>query len=168
MQADQLFTDDPLLDVIRNVWDYNCVPLWIMMGNWERIADWQNQRKLDINMPLTYWNEVQLIALSRVFIAQGEIKEAIRLLARLEPVVEAESRTTRLIEICNLSALALFKQGNNIEAYTYLKKSLALAEPEGFRQIFLDEGEPMRQLLEQLLSTDLAPQLKQYVSRLLI
>ncbi len=167
-KADQLFTDNPLLDVIRNLWDYNCVPLWIILGNWKRLADWQNQRKLDPNLPLTYWNEVQLLALARVLIAQGEINEALKLLTRLEPVVEAGGRNTRLIEICNLSALGLFQQGNHSEAFTHLKKGLDFAESEGFRQIFLDEGEKMRQLIRMLPTTDLTPRLIRYINSLLV
>ena len=58
-------------------------------------------------------------------------------------------------------------EGSTDEALAYLSKSLALGEPEGCLHIFLDEGEPMIVLLEQLRESDLSPQLKDYVNRLL-
>ena len=125
-------------------------------------------RPLDSETPLNYRNEQLLMALARIYTAQGKLTEAFKLLVRLAQVVEATGRNSRLIEIWNLSALVLYKQGSISKAVDYIKKSLLLAEPEGFRQIFLDEGDPMIQLLERLQESDLPPQAKAYVNRLLM
>jgi hypothetical protein len=53
------------------------------------------------------------------------------------------------------------------KAQRYLTKALLLAEPEGYRQIFLDEGDPMIKLLEEMQNSNLIAQLKNYVNRLL-
>jgi LuxR family maltose regulon positive regulatory protein len=48
----------------------------------------------------------------------------------------------------------------------YLRKSLGLAEPEGFMRVFLDEGRPMEALI-QLTSVDVEGTLKGYTEKLL-
>jgi LuxR family maltose regulon positive regulatory protein len=52
-------------------------------------------------------------------------------------------------------------------ALTSLERALTLAEPEGYVRIFLDEGEPMRSLIEDLRSHRSAEHLVAYVNRLL-
>ena len=54
------------------------------------------------------------------------------------------------IEILILQALAHQMQGEIPAALPPLEWALRLAEPEGYLRIFLDEGEPMRSLIEDL------------------
>ena len=46
-----------------------------------------------------------------------------------------------------LEALAFAAQGDHQQALTSLERALSIAEPEGYVRIFVDEGDPMRQLL---------------------
>jgi LuxR family transcriptional regulator, maltose regulon positive regulatory protein len=55
------------------------------------------------------------------------------------------------IELLVLLALASERQGAREEALGHLERSLALAEPEGFVRLFVDEGPPMAALLERLV-----------------
>jgi LuxR family maltose regulon positive regulatory protein len=55
-----------------------------------------------------------------------------------------------LIEILALLTVALTAQGQAAKAQEMLSQALSLAEPEGYRRIFLDLGQPIRELLEQL------------------
>jgi LuxR family maltose regulon positive regulatory protein len=48
-----------------------------------------------------------------------------------------------------------------------LTKCLALAEPEGYARVFLDEGQPLHMLLAQWLAHDSASPLRNYANRLL-
>lgn len=48
------------------------------------------------------------------------------------------------IELHILRSLALVRRGDTREAEADLKRALALAEPEGYVWIFLDEGQPIR------------------------
>lgn len=59
------------------------------------------------------------------------------------------------MEIHVLSALAQQMLGNSRDAAEHLGHSLALAEPEGYVRIFLDEGEPMRRLLQAARQQDI-------------
>jgi LuxR family maltose regulon positive regulatory protein len=55
-----------------------------------------------------------------------------------------------VIEILILQSLAHEAQDNIPLALAPLERALALAEPEGYVRIFVDEGEPMRSLIEKL------------------
>jgi LuxR family maltose regulon positive regulatory protein len=57
--------------------------------------------------------------------------------------------------------------GDTAQAVNALKNSLMLAEPEGYMRLFLDEGEQMIRLLKRLRTSNLTPQLNDYVKRLL-
>jgi LuxR family maltose regulon positive regulatory protein len=54
-----------------------------------------------------------------------------------------------VIEILVVQALAHQAQGNTSLALALLERALALAEPEGYVRIFVDEGEAMRLLIEK-------------------
>jgi LuxR family maltose regulon positive regulatory protein len=69
-----------------------------------------------------------------------------------------------VIEILLLQALAHRARGENQEALTALERSLSLAEPGGYVRIFVDEGEPMVDLLRQATRRGIA---LAYVGKLL-
>jgi LuxR family maltose regulon positive regulatory protein len=102
--------------------------------------------------------------LVRILIAQGATSRALELLARLLPVVEAGGEMGHAIEILILQAIALQARGEIDRALASLERALALAEPEGYVRIFIDEGPPMGELLRQAATQGIAPE---YVSRLL-
>ena len=66
-----------------------------------------------------------------------------------------------MIEVLMLQAVALKAQGRQAEALAALERALALAEPEGYARVFIDQGEAMAALLSQV---DILPA---YVGRLL-
>ena len=80
---------------------------------------------------------------------------------------EASGWMGAVIELRILRSLALVRQGEPHAAQADLERALALAEPEGYVRIFLDEGLPMMQLLRELQDSLLDPALKDYVDRLL-
>jgi LuxR family transcriptional regulator, maltose regulon positive regulatory protein len=67
------------------------------------------------------------------------------LLERLLKAAEAGGRARSAIEIRILLALALYAQGDPNAALLHLQQALALAEPEGYVRMFVDEGPPMAQ-----------------------
>ena len=112
-------------------------------------------------------NELAHIARARILSARGGLDHATDLLLHLEKNAQSGRRTGRLIEIMLLEALVLQKMGDHRQAVNILTKSLSLAEPEGYVRIFLDEGQPMRILLNQWLEqTDTYPS-REYVIHLL-
>jgi len=82
----------------------------------------------------------------------------------LRQAAESDRRTGSLIEILILQALARQSQSDTGGALIALEGALALAEPEGYRRTFLDEGEPLATLLQAAHDRGIAPD---YVSKLL-
>jgi LuxR family maltose regulon positive regulatory protein len=62
--------------------------------------------------------------------------------------------------------LAMRETGDSEHALLALTESLALAEPEGYVRIFLDEGQPMEMLLAQWLAHASPGPLRGYARRL--
>ncbi|MBN1312965.1 MAG: hypothetical protein JXB30_16255, partial [Anaerolineae bacterium] len=78
----------------------------------------------------------------------------------LEPLIQTaqqHKRRRRMIELLGLKALALQAQGDAEPALAALEEALALAEPEGFVRIFLDEGPAMARLLYRAAGRGIAP-----------
>jgi len=105
---------------------------------------------------LSYLDEFEHITLARVLIAShqndplaGSVHEAIALLEQLLQAAEAGGRMGSVIEILVVQALAFQAQGNVSQALASMERALTLAEPEGYVRIFVDEGEPMRLLIEK-------------------
>ena len=117
--------------------------------------------------------EQELIMLARVRLAQGRNDEVAAILAPLSSDAEAGGRRTTLLESLALQARALDAQGDREVAVAILIKAMALAEPEGFVRIFVEEGEGMQSLMvgaARQLESAIDPtliSLKVYVAKLL-
>lgn len=102
--------------------------------------------------------------LARAYLAQDEAEEA---LAALEPLLapaDAAGAFLHVIEICALKALALHALGDTSAALASLERSLALAQPEGFVRVYLNEGAPMAALLREAVARGIQAE---YVDKLL-
>jgi LuxR family maltose regulon positive regulatory protein len=106
------------------------------------------------------------LALARGFSLQP-LEDALRVLDWLLPVAEANGRMDSVIEILSLHALALQAQGNLTYALVALERALTLAEPEGYVRIFVDEGQPMAELLGRMKVREVSGRLAGYLDKLL-
>jgi LuxR family maltose regulon positive regulatory protein len=88
-----------------------------------------------------------LLLAVRVRLAQQHLEAALALLTPLRAAAETAGRIGHLIAIRVLHALALAGRGDQTRAVQTLLEALALAEPEGYRRLFLDEGPAIRPLL---------------------
>jgi len=70
---------------------------------------------------------------------------------RLLTAAETAGRMGRVIELLALRSLVRMERGETATALADLSRALHLAEPEGYVQVFLNEGEPMRALLAQFV-----------------
>lgn len=98
----------------------------------------------------------ELLVLARLLVAEGKYDGAWALLESLIPVAEQRQRPRILIEVYVLQALALDAQGHRERALCTLERALSLAEPGGYTRIFLDEGLPVAQLLDEAVCRDTA------------
>lgn len=104
------------------------------------------------------------ISLARVRLAQGDASAA---LAALEPWrrrVEIKGWADEQLRVMLLQAVAHQALGEIDEAAAALGEALALAEPNGFVRLFVDEGAPMAQLLSAAAASGIRPD---YVAKLL-
>jgi LuxR family maltose regulon positive regulatory protein len=138
--------------------------LWLAQGNLDAAGRWADERPWSDEGAIPYRREVEILIVARVYLAQGRTAAAITLLDRLQVAAQENERTGRVLEILTLQALALQAQGHPARALKVLAEALALAEPEGYVRLFLDEGPPMARLLYQALENQIQPD---YCGRLL-
>jgi len=168
-KAIQLIHAGGVFSEARNAVDTMQVKFWLAHGDWSSVDRWSAtlEKRFGSPDPYRFEDELPRITQVRVFLAQNKPDKAIRLLSWLEESARSAGRQGRLIEIMILKALAMRKTGDFTQADIALTKSLALAEPEGYLRIFLDEGQPLQMLLAQWLAHPGAGPLRDYAIRLL-
>ena len=126
---------------------------------------------MSVDDELSFLREFEHITLARVLIAEytrdhadRAIREALRLLERLQGAAEAGGRMGSVIEIGVLQALAHQAQGNLAAALVALERALRPAEPEGYVNIFVGEGLAMARLLSTAAAQGMLPD---YIGKLL-
>jgi LuxR family maltose regulon positive regulatory protein len=131
--------------------------LWLAQGKLAEASQWAAVYERDLIFPSNGdWQGVrqlhsvfdfECLTLIRVRIAQAQWAEALKLLTRLESIVETGKREGSIIKLLCLRALALQAQTQSSESIIAIGDALALAKPEGYICTFVNEGEPMRLLL---------------------
>jgi len=97
-------------------------------------------------------HEDRWLVRAEVLIAQGNPSAALAIIVPYCQKMKEKRLDDQLLVTVVLQALALHAQGENESARQALKESLTLAEPGGFIRLFVDAGEPMRLLLQDLAS----------------
>jgi LuxR family maltose regulon positive regulatory protein len=136
----------------------------LAQGNLDMASQWAEGRRIGPDEEISHLNEMEYIGLIRVFINQERFEEVINLLQPLLDTENSMGRVWREIELLILKSLAFQAMSDTDQAMIALEQALALAEPEGFVRIFVDEGPSMARLLYEALSRGIAPD---YVRRLL-
>lgn len=143
----------------------------IAQGRSGEALGWARERGLAATDQLNYLGEFEHITLARALLAksrsdreQTSLREAMGLLERLLKAADEGQRTGSTIEVLVLLALGHHIRGDIPAALIPLERALRLAEPEGYVRIFVDEGPPMADLLEEARKHGIA---STYVRRLL-
>ena len=171
-----------LLDQAERLYDGNFSPnvrpvatrkvrVWVAQGRLDEALGWARAQGLSVEDELSYLREFDHITLARVLLAcyqsdhsNVSISGAVGLLERLLKAAEEGGRKGSAIEILVLQAMAYHAQGDLPAALLPLQHALALAEPEGYVRMFLDEGPGMLQLLREASASGIMPD---YTHRLL-
>jgi LuxR family maltose regulon positive regulatory protein len=95
-------------------------------------------------------SEIIALAAARVRLAQSSAGETVAHLAQLLAAAEERGWFGAVIELRILRSQALARQGDTRAAEADLQAALALAEPQGYMRLFLDEGQPLAELLRGL------------------
>ncbi len=140
------------------------VRAWLAENNLEAAARWARDSGLTNGDQDLYPRYYEYLVLARLSLAQHDPEAALSLLERLLQSAEAGGRTGHVIEILILWALASQARDDIPQALLALERALALAEPEQYMRVFLDEGDSLANLLRHAGSRGIAPD---YVTRLL-
>jgi ATP/maltotriose-dependent transcriptional regulator MalT len=144
----------------------------LALGNQAAAIRWADSIGLSLDDEnLSYPREGEYLALARVRIAQVRddpqrpfLQDVLHLLDRLLGDAEAKARMGSVLEILIVRTLALEAQGERTSALSTLKRTLMLAAPEGYIRLFVDEGEPMLDLLRLAYMRGIVPE---YVATML-
>ena len=94
---------------------------------------------------------------ARVYLAQGDTAAALAALETSRTQVETKGWQDERLKVIVLQAVAQQAHGEKDAAVQRLGAALALAEPGGLIRIFVDEGQPMAQLLSEAVARGLMP-----------
>ena len=139
--------------------------IWIRQKQLQPLQAWVARIAPTVESTVPYMLEEQAIILARAHLSLGQIQMALAVMARLLPVLEAGGRWGRAIELRLLQSLAWRQLGEIGPAFESLESSLEAAEPEGYVCLYLDEGEPMEQMLSAYTEQPSA-RFKEYAARL--
>lgn len=123
--------------------------IWIVQGHLEDARAWARKRGLGPTDPAVYLAEYDQLTFTRLLIADGGAHEALGLLDRVLEVARASGRNGTLIEATLVRALAHHANGDASSALADISVALSEGVPAGYCRLFLDEGDPMAELLGQ-------------------
>jgi LuxR family maltose regulon positive regulatory protein len=168
-QAVQLLQTRGVFSEARNAVETAQVKVWLAQGDLPAATRWaaSQAERLRADERFRFENELAHITQARIWMAENKPRAAMTLLSQLEGTARAAGRMGRVIHILLLEALALGAMGDARGARQTLEDCLALAEPEGYVRLFLDEGQPLQMLLAQWLAHATAGPLRDYALRLL-
>jgi LuxR family transcriptional regulator, maltose regulon positive regulatory protein len=131
--------------------------LRIAQGRLDDARAWAQQRGVSPSDPPTYLAEYDQLTLARLIIAEHQahpdgdsLEAALALLDRIVAAASSASRAGSLVEARMVQALAQHAAGHTDAALSDLSEALAEGVPAGYVRLFLDEGPPMVDLLEQV------------------
>ena len=163
-QAERLYLGGPTPDV-RPIAALKA-RVWVKQGRLTEALGWARTQDLSVDDDPGYLREFEHITLARALLieyrttpVERSLRALMALLARLLHAAEAGGRQGHALEILSLQALAHAARGDIAQALAPLARALALAEPEAFVRVFVDEGTPMATLLQAAVQNGIAPNL---------
>jgi LuxR family maltose regulon positive regulatory protein len=121
----------------------------ILQNRLDDARGWARERGVAPTDPPTYLDEHDQMTLVRLLVAEGHARDALGLVDRVLDSARAAGRDGSLIEACLVRALAHHANGDADAAAADLAAALTAGVPAGYCRLFLDEGQPMAELLER-------------------
>ncbi len=178
-KADQERKKGLVTPFVHSLVDRTLARVWLAQGDWVVLDEWVNAMLAikpsgkEACSGIDEYREMRLTTLARVWLEKARldksaepVEAAVSLLACLEKNARAAERVNALIEILTIKASALQMMRNKTEALKEIEECFRLAEPGGYARVFVDAGEPLRDLLITYLHTPETSQ-KAYAQKLL-
>jgi LuxR family maltose regulon positive regulatory protein len=127
---------------------------WLAVGNLEAASRWADQ----VVLSRAAWNpnhkEVFLMWIC-VFLAQQQYPRVLDLLEQFRHLLDRPGCSNIVMDYLASYALALHQLGKQEQVQAVMARLLAMTEPEGSLRVYLDAGQPMKQVLQSLLTVPL-------------
>ncbi len=145
-KSDRQFPDENTGPIIH-AYNQSCwVSLWLALGDIAAASNWACAHDKRSGGARGHSQAMLLVSLARVFLAQGQAKDAVALLAPIVAQAKTSGNVDLGIEALSLQALAM-KEESKHSAIDMTETLLTLGQPGGYVRVFLDAGEPMREML---------------------
>lgn len=160
-EAERAHSRDPLPDV-RPVGALKA-RLRIVQGKPAEAVAWLEEQGVSVDDEPSFRREFEHLTLAWALVARYDadrrepcVRAAMELLDRLLQAAERGRRAGSVIETLLLQSLAHQALKEMPPALEALQRALALAEPEGYLQTFVDHGDAMRELLRYAVARGIA------------
>ncbi|HXR66755.1 MAG TPA: LuxR C-terminal-related transcriptional regulator, partial [Ktedonobacteraceae bacterium] len=158
-------------------WDQESLPLmqvtyWLGTGDLAQAAHWAMHAASHQEAQM-FARRLKLLLLARVSLSLQQYHSALDILAQHREVLDQREDLSSTISFLALSVAALYQVGERAEAQTTLTHLLTLTEQEGYVRLYLDQGLPMQEAIQNYLNTppgaddQTSAALRAYASRLL-
>jgi LuxR family maltose regulon positive regulatory protein len=165
-QAETILSRTPVIPIIIANVEALRVRWWSACGDFEKLDAWLESHLSNAKTVEKPGEEAEIgaITVSHIWVNRRNRAAAWGLLHSLEPDARKMGRINSLIQILVLKSLSA---PNPSMAMENLEETLRYAHLEGYRRVFLDEGQPMQVLLAQWLAHARTGPLRDYVIDLL-
>jgi LuxR family maltose regulon positive regulatory protein len=130
---------------------------------WQMLETYQNS----IDHQYVFQREWVLVVQARILVHTGRPAEALALLAGWLESAKVNGRGRNWLSICLLTALAHHALGARQKAMRLLGDGLVFAQAHGHRRALIEEGEPLRALLEDFQIQFPGSPLRDYLAEIL-
>jgi LuxR family maltose regulon positive regulatory protein len=137
---------------------------WLTLGSLERVSQRIQASGITPADEITYLYELRYLTLLRWLLACRDYDAALGLAERMLQKAKDDHRMMRVVELLILQSLVYLGKKDTPAAVTTLAMAVSLAQSEGYKRVFLDEGELVAKLLYLVKSN---PDATGYASELL-
>jgi ATP/maltotriose-dependent transcriptional regulator MalT len=123
----------------------------VARGDLAEATQWARASGLAVDDEPVYLREPEYRVLARLMIAEQDPASALALLERWQTLARVQGRAVSMLRLRVLEMLAHNAAGDRTAALRALAAALALAAPEGYVRVLLDEGPTAAALLRELM-----------------
>jgi len=176
----QLTEAEQLIPKMENLMQNSLIAPWIltnfkaikgqillMQGRMDDLEKWIKDCGLRLDVEPRWTNAAEFIIFSRVLIAHSRFDDALTLLNRLIEENGSAGRVLEQMECLVSKSFVLYHMKHAADAVKTIIHAMELAEPGGYIRVFVDQGQPLAELIESIDDFG-KKRLQQFAKKLLI
>ncbi len=123
---------------------------WLLQKNYKAVSNWREKYNSDPMRNIPYHLNGKLLE-TRFLLETGKHEEALNILNDCEEIAKKTGANGFLLETLILKSVAFEKKGETSTALEIFDAALVMAKPEGYVRLFINEGKPVAELLNNYL-----------------